>query len=317
MKGHASNDFRTLPSFKTYINNSFDLNSFDYFFHNTPFKENYYWNEKIDLNYFLFLKTSSFISFFINSNIDVPTCFKKSKSLSFKTFELPFIKFFNLIMRHGRRDKTIRVFFFKILNRFNLWQNYPKFQFNENNQKFLNNFGLIFKNYRNLEKFDSFDKTKKHLTFYYMLASFEKNNFSKLYNLSSFARSKSFEIKSSLFFKNSFLKPFFDVNLVFAYFIYNVDKNIKKYSRGKSGKYAFVWKYISPYKRLYLTMRLFAKELKFRKERQFHERFLSSVLSLENDFENSFIWQSKVFSHNYVFKNFKKTLLVSLKTISK
>lgn len=64
-------------------------------------------------------------------------------------------------------------------------------------------------------------------------------------------------------------------------------------------------------------MRLFAKELKFRGERQFFERFLGSINVLENDFKNSFVYQSKTFSHNYVFKNFKKTLLISLKTISK
>jgi hypothetical protein len=32
---------------------------------------------------------------------------------------------------------------------------------------------------------------------------------------------------------------------------------------------------------------------------------------------NTFAWKSKVFSHNYVFKNFKKSLMVNLKTIVK
>lgn len=64
-------------------------------------------------------------------------------------------------------------------------------------------------------------------------------------------------------------------------------------------------------------MRLFTKELKFRGERQFFERYLNSLQILEKDFKNSFVYQSKNFSHNYVFKNFKKTLLLSLKTVSK
>ena len=309
-KQHASDDFNLLPSYKTYINLPFEVTDDFYFFNYLPFSENFYWNQKIDLNFFLFLKTSSFISFFVNLNIDVPTCFKKSKSLSFKTFELPFIKFFNLIMRHGRRDQSIRLFFKKILNRFNLWQDTPKYQINENNQKILLNSIYFFENYRNIEKFDSFLKSKKYLSMFTILSSFEKNNLQKSFSFPLFSRLKTFEHKPSLFFKNSFLKPFTDVNPVFAYFIYNVDKNIKKYSRGKSGKYAFVWKYITPYKRLFLTMRLFAKELKFRKERKFFERFLGGVSSLENDFDNSFIWQFKVFSHNYVFKNFKKLYLL-------
>lgn len=316
-KNITNDDFSLIPSFKTYIySNQSALDDSLYFFKNLPFSENQYWNEKNDLNAFLYLKTSSFISFFINSNVDIPTCFKKSKSLAFKNFELPFIRFFNFIMRQGKRDKIIRVFFKKILNRSNLWENYQKVQFTESNQKMLST-SIYLRNYRNLEKFDTFVKIKKHLPLFFLLSNFEKNYVKKIYSFPFFYRNKNFEIRSSFFFKNSFLKLFNTINPVFIYFIYNVDKNIRKYSRGKSGKYAFVWKYISPYKRLFLAMRLFAKELKFRGERKFFERFLSSLSVLENDFKNSFIYQSKAFSHNYVFKNFKKTLLVSLKTISK
>jgi hypothetical protein len=51
----------------------------------------------------------SFIHFFINNLIDVPICFKKSKSLKNKNFEIFFLKFSNLVMRDGMREKTIRV----------------------------------------------------------------------------------------------------------------------------------------------------------------------------------------------------------------
>lgn len=220
-------------------------------------------------------------------------------------------------MRHGRRDRVIRIFFEKILNRYNLWENFYKFQYNETNQNFFKYSNFFFDDYKNIIKFDSFRKTKNHLSLFLTLSNFEQNNLTKLKNFYFFNRNKKFEMKSSLFFKNSFLKLFSDINLIFTYFIYSVDKNIRKYSRGKSGKYSFVWKYIAPYKRMYVAMRLFAKELKFRNERQFHDRFLSSLLILEKDFKNSFVWQSKIFSHNYVFKNFKKTLIVSLKTMSK
>jgi hypothetical protein len=315
LKSVTTNDYNLLPSFKTYIQNS-EYPDNGLFFEISPFSENLYWNEKIELHNFIFLKTSSFISFFINSNIDVPTCFKKSKSLSFKTFELPFIRFFNLIMRKGQRDKTIKFFFKKLLNRSNKWCDTPKHQF-DYNQKIITNSIFFLKNYRNNSKTDIFDKTNNYLNLIYLLTFFEKNHYKTDTLFPVFAKNKTFEIKSSLFFKNAFLSLFLRVNSVFAYFIYNVDKNIRKYSRGKSGKYAFVWKYIAPYKRVFLAMRLFAKELKFRGERQFFERFLSSVSVLENDFKNSFIWQTKVFSHNYVFRNFKKTLLLSLKTMSK
>jgi hypothetical protein len=44
----------------------------------------------------------------------------------------------------------------------------------------------------------------------------------------------------SLFIKNFFLEKISNLKPIFGYFIYNVDKNIRKYSRGKSGKYTFI-----------------------------------------------------------------------------
>jgi len=72
------------------------------------------------------------------------------------------------------------------------------------------------------------------------LSAFEKNNLKRITVFPFLNRNKKFEVRTSLFFKNSFLKLFNEINPIFTYFIYSVDKNIKKYSRGKSGKYAFV-----------------------------------------------------------------------------
>jgi hypothetical protein len=44
----------------------------------------------------------------------------------------------------------------------------------------------------------------------------------------------SFFLKNYLYFLLSRVSP------IFSYFIYSVDKNIRKYSRGKSGKYTFI-----------------------------------------------------------------------------
>lgn len=43
-------------------------------------------------------------------------------------------------------------------------------------------------------------------------------------------------------------------NFLFSFYIYKVDKNIYKNSRGRSGKYTFIWKYVAPYKRNMLIM---------------------------------------------------------------
>ena len=58
--------------------------------------------------HFLFLRHSTITSFFSANQVDMPVCFKKSKSLYSKTFELPLLKFVNLIMRGGRREQALK-----------------------------------------------------------------------------------------------------------------------------------------------------------------------------------------------------------------
>jgi hypothetical protein len=33
------------------------------------------------------------------------------------------------------------------------------------------------------------------------------------------------------------------------------------------------------------------------------------------NFKNSFLWKSKIFMYNYIYKNFKKTLMTNFRTI--
>lgn len=150
----------------------------------------------ISFNNFIYLKKSSFISFFINNLIDVPVCFKKSKSLKKKNFELPILRFCNFLMKKGKKEKIFK-FFFKSFRLFNE-------TFLKEKKKDLFFFENFFENYKNL--FNIFDK-----------------------NLSN-----------KFFIKNNIIDCITKINPIFSYFIYNVDKNIKKFSRGKSGKYVFI-----------------------------------------------------------------------------
>jgi hypothetical protein len=47
-------------------------------------------------------------------------------------------------------------------------------------------------------------------------------------------------ILDAFFIKNYLLTKFLKITPIFSYFIYSVDKNIRKFSRGKSGKYTFI-----------------------------------------------------------------------------
>src|SRR5574343_128824 len=67
---------------------------------------------------YVYLKNSSYISFFLTNMVDVPVCFKKSISLKRKSFELPILKLFNLLMRKGKREKVLKSFLQKYNNYF-------------------------------------------------------------------------------------------------------------------------------------------------------------------------------------------------------
>jgi len=102
---------------------------------------------------------------------------------------------------------------------------------------------------------------------------------------------------------------------IFSFFVRRVNKDLRKNSRGKSGKYMVVWKYVPSYKRLYITMRWFLKDLKFQKPMTMEGRLSQIIESLFLTPELSFLHKVRQFTHRYVFKHFKKTLLRSLKSV--
>lgn len=265
-----------------------------------PLKFNYQINDISFLNDFIYLRNSSFINFFINNLIDVPICFKKSKSLKTKNFELPLLKFSNFLMRKGKKEKIINLMF--------------------------TSFRTFFKEIR-VENLIIEKKDLSWLNLYFFLSNttwyrdakdseklnfISENNLTLSYNNNLFNGNKAPNI--SFFLKNYLYSLISKVSPVFSYFIYSVDKNIRKYSRGKSGKYTFIWKYVAPYKRIQLGMRWVVKDIKFFQSKKFEERFSQTLSNLITSPNKSFAWKSKVFSHNYVFKNFRKSLMSSLKT---
>lgn len=93
------------------LNDNLNLNYFsqdqNFFEINNKFMK----NNEIDFINFIYFHKASFISFFINNLIDVPICFKKSKSLKKKNFELPVLKFCNFLMKQGKKEKIFKYFF--------------------------------------------------------------------------------------------------------------------------------------------------------------------------------------------------------------
>jgi len=259
-------------------------------------------NDRSYLTEFLYLKNSSFIKFFINNMIDVPICFKKSKSLTTKNFELPLLKFSNFLMKKGKKEKIIHIIFSAFRSFFK-------------NQTLINSK----KNNENLSFSDIYFLTNNFFWYYknknFFLWNFLNDlNFTLNYDNVFIKDFKT--INFSYFIKNYFYFLISKTSPVFNFFIYSVDKNIRKYSRGRSGKYTFIWKYIAPYKRINFSMRGIIKDIKFYQNKKLNQRLVSVFELLLTNPDKSFSWKSKIFSHNYVFKNFRKSLMTSLRTTS-
>lgn len=241
------------------------------------------------------LRTSSFINFFVTNMIDIPICFKKSKSLKNKNFEFFFLKFTNLIMRHGKREKTFR----------HIWNSFFFFYDKE---------------------FESVLFTQPWLEFFFtnnlLLNTKDLNWKEKLFFSETLIKNDEITEYAcenpdwNFFIKNFLFSRLTQISPLFSYFIFNVDKNVRKFTRGKSGKYIFVWKYIAPYKRDYLMYRWFIKELKFDENRNFESRLSNLFNVLTYNIKQTYAWKAKNYTYAFIFKNFRKTFMTNLKTFT-
>jgi hypothetical protein len=57
------------------------------------------------------IRRGSIANFFTTNMIDIPRCLKKSYSLYKPIFELPHLKFLNILMRHGKKEQIFSTVF--------------------------------------------------------------------------------------------------------------------------------------------------------------------------------------------------------------
>lgn len=106
-------------------------------------------------------------------------------------------------------------------------------------------------------------------------------------------------------------------NFLFSFYIYKVDKNIYKNSRGKSGKYTFIWKYIAPYKRNLLIAHWLVKESRILSNKKFKDRFRTVLSNFIYNLKSTWVWRIKKFSLNYVYFNLRRSLALTYRTSTK
>lgn len=146
--------------------------------------------------------------------------------------------------------------------------------------------------------------------------------------ISDLSASNSYEFKNNLILRNSYLcflestrisdilkETFKKFNFLFSFYIYKVDKQIYKNSRGRSGKYTFVWKYVAPYRRQFLIMHWLTREMRITPGKTLKDRVHTVIRTFLLNTESTWIWKIKKFSLNYVYYNLRRTLGETCKTI--
>ena len=245
-----------------------------------------------------YLSHLTFYEFFIENQIDIPSCFKKSYSLLRPQRELTILKFITYFMRHGLKLKTQNSFILSLNNFF-------KNNFTQNNPTLSLSWQFVFLTLQN-----SFYTTNK---IYSSTSKYTNSTLTYNHYLSSSSKNISSELNIySLLYKNIIqLFP------IFSFYIYKVDKKIFKNTRGKSGKFTFIWKFVAPYKRLSWVMYWLAKEIKLKTGKTIHSRFQNLFYDILFSPQSTWVYKVKRFSYNYVYRNSRSTLAETYRTVTK
>ena len=248
---------------------------------------------------FHFLKDKTFTSFFRENEVDVPRCFKKTFSVRKSLNEITLLKFNNYLMRDGKRLKSYKHFAKALRAQYEdvpfTDNRIPKSNFSWKNIFLTLNFGTRY--------------TNKSLLF--TLIKDETSTYNHIINGVTKRITPEWNFNKWLFMNTQDLLP------IFSFYIYKVDKKIFKNTRGKSGKFTFIWKYVSSFKRIHLVMHWLMKELKLKPGKSLGNRLDSLIKTMVFFPKTTWIYRVKKFSHNYVYRNSRKTLAETYRTVTK
>lgn len=243
-------------------------------------------------------------SFFLMQRIDIPLCFRKSKSLHHPTMVTPQVRLLTMLMRDGRRSYVLKNYSKAISS---LITSSYKFDELARDKGWWRHYYRLFSQFK-----VAFSAKSTNLNHYFLRT---KNvtlvdHYTQVYN------SENYEAQGHLRSQSWLYKEWFKYLPTFNFYVRKVDKLKRKHSRGKSGKYTIVWKYVPVYKRFITVLRWFIKDVRFQKARTFYARLYKTLELLLFDPSLTLIYKFRTFVHSYVFQNHKKTLLKNLRSVS-
>lgn len=241
---------------------------------------------------FEYAKYSTFTSFFRTTFVDTPRCFRKTKSVRRKINEIDVLKMNNYLMRQGKRQKTLNLLIHAWLN-FRAENEVPGFSW----KAIYLSLDSILVNAATPAPYSQVDDIELK---YGTLFTYTGKLFGKDHSLTP-----------------ALMKNVRKLEPMFAFYIYKVDKKIFKNTRGKSGKYTFIWKYVAAYKRSNLVLFWLMRELRMKPGRTFYERLYALLKSILASPYETWMWRARRFANNYVYYNCRNTLADTYQTTTK
>lgn len=96
---------------------------------------------------------------------------------------------------------------------------------------------------------------------------------------------------------------------IFVLISEKVSKKVRKFTRGKSGRYTQFWVYLPPHKRQSWLCKQLTKEISFRTEKKLQERVKSALYELLDDPDKHYLNKQILGVYQIIFKNYRQTLM--------
>lgn len=242
------------------------------------------------------------ISFFTTQLIDIPVCLAKIKYAHSSMASNPKQRLISILMRHGRRAYVSKAYSQAALNIS------AKYFTNQN-----------FKNQSKTWELIYLGLSQRHVHFSQktlMLPRLQNvaHRLEFTTTLNHIHTNKSRLTSDYDWFNEFLLDELTTYSPAFSLFAQQVNKLKRRHSRGKSGQYEVIWKYIPRYKRLLVVLRWLLKDVQLQKSKTFQQRLEKSLEILLLNKTDHMVYKFRRFVHKFVFNRFKKTLLKTLRT---
>jgi len=244
------------------------------------------------------------VTFFSLQMIDIPKPFSRAKSLYTATASSPKLRFLNMLTRHGRKSKVLKAYSFSLQSISKSYFSSTAFSIEANDWRFIYSIFNQTHSMAPADRGEGLRQTFKSPTESYF------TKYSDEYSQSKYVISGEEWLQDNLFASIAEYVP------IFSFYVKKVDKLKRRHSRGKSGKYSIAWKYIPRYRRLLVTLRWLAQDVRFQKAKTFELRLLRSLESFLFDRESHLVPRLRQFVHSFVFQYHKKNLLKTLKSVA-